>query len=201
MEKCCEYIEEFKETGNWDGDLTAYAAFNGHLDCLRYAHEKGCPWNIRTASFAADGGQLGCLKYVHENGCPWHRFTTSHAAENGHFDCLKYAYENGSPWNEFTILYAAKYGDLNSLKYAYENGCPWNEKYTLSNLDKHASKIDLDDKWWRTFLFDKDLTNYTSLQTLVNSKKEEIKQLQLSSEILFSYTSKDVIKYVLWPYF
>ena len=105
-------------------------------------------------------------------------------------------------WHEEMTIYAADSGHLDCLEYALKNGCPWDEQDTLSYLNYDTSStIDLDDKWWRTFLFDKDLTNHTSLETLVNSKKEEIKQLQLSSEILFSYTSADVIKYVLWAYF
>ena len=174
MEKCCRYIEEFKETGNLNGDITAYASYHGHLDCLRYAHE---------------------------NGCPWYEFTTSNSSGKGYFECLKYAHENGCPWDKDTILFSAYKGHFDCLKYAHDNGCPWNERETLSYLVKYASTIDLDDMWWRTFLFNKDLTNYTSLQMLVNSKKEEIKQLQLNSEILFSYVSKDVIKYILWSYF
>ena len=29
------------------------AARGGHLECLKYAHEKGCPWDERTCSDAA----------------------------------------------------------------------------------------------------------------------------------------------------
>jgi hypothetical protein len=46
------------------------AAKNGHLDCLKFAHENGCPWSENTTSYAARGGQLNCLKYSHENCCP-----------------------------------------------------------------------------------------------------------------------------------
>ena len=44
---------------------------NGHLECLKYAHENGCPWNEDTCSNAAKNGHLECLKYLHENRCPW----------------------------------------------------------------------------------------------------------------------------------
>ena len=76
-----------------------------------------------------------------------------------------------------------------------------NEKQTLSDLEKHVSKIDLDDKWWRSFLFDKDLTSYSNLKILVDTKKEEIKNLQENSTLLFLYITKDLTKYVLWSYF
>ena len=49
----------------------SYAAEGGHLECLKYAHEKGCPWDAKTCSEAAQRGHLECLKYAHEKGCPW----------------------------------------------------------------------------------------------------------------------------------
>ena len=59
------------------------AAMDGHLDCLKYAHENGCPWDENTARYAALGGNLDCLKYVYENGCPWDVNTTACAASDG----------------------------------------------------------------------------------------------------------------------
>ena len=47
-----------------------------------------------TCSNAAKNGHLECLKYAHENGCPWDGETCSNAAKNGHLECLKYAHEN-----------------------------------------------------------------------------------------------------------
>ena len=34
------------------------------------AHENECPWGEKTCTWAAENGQLECLKYAHENGCP-----------------------------------------------------------------------------------------------------------------------------------
>ena len=48
------------------------SCWNGRLECLKYAHEKGCPWDRLTCS-AAESGHLECLKYAHEKGCPWDR--------------------------------------------------------------------------------------------------------------------------------
>ena len=39
---------------------------NGHLECLKYAHENGCPLS-EILLCAADDGHLECLKYAHEN--------------------------------------------------------------------------------------------------------------------------------------
>jgi hypothetical protein len=228
MKKCCRYIEEFKVSEIWHINITSLAAINSHLDCLKYAHENGCPWNIYTTSSAAYNGELECLKYTHENGCPWDLDTTSYAAYKGYLECLKYAHENGCPWNIQTTLYAAENGKLECLKYAIENGCLWNKNTTwfasmkghfkcikysiknvvpfneqdaLSDLEIHVSKIDLDDKCWRSFLFERDLTTHLTLKKLVDTKKEEIKRMQEETTLLFSHISKDITQYVLWTYF
>ena len=150
MKNCCNYIHNFKVSGILDKRTNSNAASNGHLDCLKYAHENGCPWYINT---------------------------TVQAAYRGRLDCLKYAIENDCPLDEETTL------------------------YTLSYLEKYVSKIDLDDKWWRSFLFETDLTRHLFLKILVDTKKEEIKKKQEETTLLFSRISKDIIKYVLWTYF
>jgi len=50
--------------------MSVNAAIYGNLNCLKYAHENGCPWNENTCCSAAENGHLECLKYAHENGCP-----------------------------------------------------------------------------------------------------------------------------------
>ncbi|XP_029347364.1 uncharacterized protein LOC115034456, partial [Acyrthosiphon pisum] len=113
------------------------AAFNGHIDCLKLAHEIGVPWDTvpgladfrgKACDLAAKAGNLECLRYAFENGCPWDEETCSNAALNGHLECLTYAWENGCPWDEQTCNSAALNGHLDCLKYARENGCPWYEK-------------------------------------------------------------------------
>ena len=49
---------------------------------------------LRTCSEAAYNGHLECLKYAHENGCPWDE-DLFEGCLNGHLECLKYARENG----------------------------------------------------------------------------------------------------------
>jgi hypothetical protein len=120
---CLQYAHE--HGCPWDTDTCVYAAANGHLDCLRYAHEQGCPWDTETCRYAAQGGHLDCLRYAHEHGCPWNTDTCRYAAEYSHLDCLRYAHEHGCPWNTDTCRYAALNGHLDCLRYAHEHGCPW----------------------------------------------------------------------------
>ena len=46
------------------------AAEDGSLDCLLYAHENGCPWDVITIMAAENEGNLDCLRYARVNGCP-----------------------------------------------------------------------------------------------------------------------------------
>ena len=116
--------------------LVSSAASNGHLECLKYAHENGCPWNELSDLFyaAAANGHLECLKYLHEKGCPWDEWTCSEAARNGHLECLeilrtKTEMSRKRMGVQDTCSNAAKNGHLECLKYLHENGCPW-DKYT-----------------------------------------------------------------------
>jgi len=71
----------------------------GHLDCLRYLYENGCPCNGYAFRYAAWGGHLECIKYLHEQGCQKDTsFTVAFAAMRGHLDCVKYLVENGFVW-------------------------------------------------------------------------------------------------------
>ena len=81
---------------NADGPCNR-AGTNGHLDCLRFAHESGSHWDESTCIWIAYAGHVDCLRYAHENGCPWDKMTILVASENGRVACLAYALENGCP--------------------------------------------------------------------------------------------------------
>ena len=53
---------------------------------------------------AALNGHLECLKYAHENDCSWDKWTCNNALFNNHLDCLRYAYENGCEWELANII-------------------------------------------------------------------------------------------------
>ena len=109
---------------SWDASTCYSAASNGHIECLRYAHENGCPWDEATCSDAAWNGHIECLRYARENGCPWDDGTCASAAWSGRIECLRYAHEHGCPWNAATSRFAALNGHIECLRYARDNGCP-----------------------------------------------------------------------------
>ena len=94
-----------------------YAAGDGHLACLQYAHEHGCPWDESTCYGAVYNGHLECLRYAHEHGCPWGESTCNYATEKGQLECLRYAYENGCPWDKDCFYEAVKNKRFKCLKY------------------------------------------------------------------------------------
>ena len=68
---------------------------------------------------ATVNGHLECLKYAHENGCEWHGVDTSHIVADNYWECdkiynddtktrqlecLQYASENGCDCNEYVIV-------------------------------------------------------------------------------------------------
>jgi hypothetical protein len=66
-------------------DALREAVRNGHLNCLKYAHENGGDmmvldnWASQYTFYGVQRIQLDCLKYAHENG---------------HEDCVQYIKEH-----------------------------------------------------------------------------------------------------------
>jgi hypothetical protein len=116
-----EYPGSYSDPVHWD-DTCRYAALNGHLECLKYLHTNGCPWNSNTCEAASFNGHLDCLIYAFENGCPWNSTTCEAAAINGHLDCLKYAHENGCKWNINTYEAAVLNNNIECMLYMNSNG-------------------------------------------------------------------------------
>ena len=74
------------------------AADEGTFGMLKYARRERVRWRrVERASMPPSNGHLECLKYAHEHGCPWDEWTCRGAAENGHLECLKYACAHGCP--------------------------------------------------------------------------------------------------------
>ena len=119
------------------GDVQCAAA-NGQLECLKYAHEHGCPWDEETCSSAAQNGQLECLKYAHEHGCPWDERTCSAAKVSEEWACFGYARANGCP----------EYGPGHGVPDENANGTHKDSGATreeivkvMSLIDEHAKKL------------------------------------------------------------
>jgi len=105
----------------------AYAASQGHHECLKYLHEEvKSPWDSQTALWAAKYGHLHILEYLVERKydkydevpCRW-------AAMNGHLDCLKYLHETAkAPWDYWAVREAHENKHPECLQYLLDNDCP-----------------------------------------------------------------------------
>ena len=125
-EKFFECIKYAHENGcPWDELTCKWAVTWGYINSLEYAVKNECPWNEETCECAAAFGNLECLQYAHENRCPWDIRTCSQAVINGNLECLQYAHENGCPWSTETCELAWENDNLKCLEYAHKNGCPY----------------------------------------------------------------------------
>ena len=123
-----KWIREEKKC-EWDARTTRAASCQGNLEMIKYCVANECPMAECACAWAALNGHLECLKYLHEEvGAPWDHQTATHAALNGHLHILEYLVER--KYDEFvapTCFFAAGRGDLDCLKFLYETAkAPWN---------------------------------------------------------------------------
>ena len=126
----------------WDGRTCAFAAYNGNLECLKWARQNGCYWNEFTCGYAAQNGHFHLLEWARSQNCPWNAWTCCLAAGNGNFEIVKWARNNGCIWNAWTCSHAAKGGHLNIIKWARSNGCPWDaDTIRLADRSGHTEIV------------------------------------------------------------
>ena len=74
-----------------------YAAENGHLKLLQWAHANGCPWDESTCMWAARTGRLKVLQWARANGCPWDEsICRLEASQNRHLKVVEWIVANNS---------------------------------------------------------------------------------------------------------
>ena len=81
----------WKQGCNVPSDIVTTAARLGQREIMEYFEQRGVHADLNTerlAVIAAEGGHLNCLQYTHELGCPWNFNVINFAAYYCHFDCL-----------------------------------------------------------------------------------------------------------------
>ena len=128
----------------------AFAAKNGHLECLKYLHEEvKAPWDSWTALRAAKNGHLHILEYLVER--KYDKYDEDAcwlAAMNGHLDCLKYLHETAkAPWDEDAIRSAHENNHPDCVQYLLDNDCPlpfgWRYEDGELRVPTNSSESDL----------------------------------------------------------
>ena len=110
------------------------ASLYGHLECLRYADEKGCrldsfsyfklqgyEFEANSLHMAIMGRHIDCLRYLIRKGCHWHSHTHILLAIKGFLEGMKEMYRPDDDWSDDTIGMCARNGHLECLKYAVEH--------------------------------------------------------------------------------
>lgn len=94
----------------------------GSLVGLRFICKNNLPWSEQTCAAAAAEGHLECLQYLLENGCP---VNYDHICENAaeHVDCLTYVHQHGGQLTRAVAIKAAQRGALACLQYLHAHGC------------------------------------------------------------------------------
>jgi len=129
-----------------DEGACAYAALNGHLECLRYLREEvKAPWDFYTAAWAARNGHLHILEYLVERKYfEYIEYTESackFTAKFGHLDCLKYLRETAkAPWNSQAVRDAHENNQTECLQYLLDNDCPLPDGWRYEHGELHVSE-------------------------------------------------------------
>jgi len=112
----------------WDRWTINMAAEQGNLEMVKYCVANECPVDERACASAAFNGHLEVLKYLREEAkAPWGSVTAYRAARNGHLHILEYLVERKyDKYNEGACQFAASFGHLDCLNYLHETAkAPW----------------------------------------------------------------------------
>ena len=85
-----KYLHSLFPNWTWSDKLPARASVGGHIDCLKYLFENGCPHDYRVIYDACVTGELECIKYAVEHGCDYDDRAIRQAIENHNFACARY---------------------------------------------------------------------------------------------------------------
>ena len=122
----------------------AYAAQNGHLECLKYLREEvKAPWGSGTASWAAAYGHLHILEYLVERKCDqFDEDACAFAAAKGQLDCLKYLHETAkAPWSSWVLQQAHENNHTDCVQYLLDKNCPLPRGWRYEHGELHVPPV------------------------------------------------------------
>jgi hypothetical protein len=109
----------------WEEQAAVNAAYYGRLEVLQYAFEDGAPRSARVSAAAAGQGKMDCLRCAHEYGCEVVSDDVMIAAAIGRqVDAVQYIYESGYNWQADSMYSAVLGRSVEVLQYMHEHGCP-----------------------------------------------------------------------------
>ncbi|KAL5239970.1 hypothetical protein ACI65C_007380 [Semiaphis heraclei] len=173
-----ECLKFFHKRGLPWNPLTCVAAILGdNTDCLKYALDNGCPMDTpEVIQAAAFMGKLFTIKYLYEHGSPWSITACNRAARNGHLECLKFMRDNGCPWSVKTVTAAVKSNNFECLKYLVDSGCPLNPGDPIEEAAYHGHLKCLKYLHQHGCQWTNDTCNYTESQIKLSITYSHLKR-------------------------
>ena len=108
-----------KKKCEWDSRTITAAALRGNLEMVKYCVANECPIDESACAYAARNGHLECLKCLREEAkAPWDSSVLYRAHAKKHLECLRYAVKKKCPgWSGYTerlkeLEQAAGVGDV-----------------------------------------------------------------------------------------
>ena len=120
--ECMLYEHQWKTL-----QICEHLARGGHIQGLKWARSKNCPWDARTFTAAIMGGHWHVAQYLKKEHCPWDESACTAAATTANWPALHWLQRNHCPWNKQTFAAAVQHGDGTVLKWIRQEGCPFDE--------------------------------------------------------------------------
>ncbi|KAL6054795.1 Ankyrin repeat domain containing protein [Balamuthia mandrillaris] len=108
--------------------LLSYCCGGEGTSLVKWARERGCPWDRRIGNLLASAGNLEGLSWARCVGAELNEGTCAMAAGAGQLRLLKWLRRHNVPWNKSTWDEAAQNGHLEVLKWIKAKGCPWSKR-------------------------------------------------------------------------
>ena len=130
----------FNPESKWNGYISGLIASKGNHDLLNWIYTNSVnSFNHITATHAAKNGHLNILKWLHERYCPISKNAARYAAAEGHLEVLKWLYDNDNcEWDKSIATYAARGCQLEILKWLYKKNCEI-DYHTSSNAARNGN--------------------------------------------------------------
>jgi hypothetical protein len=134
----------------WHKYVTLYCAKFGHLKCLQFAHENGCPWASDTIYEAILSDNFDCFEYALNNDAPVKDKHINFAARMSNMVYIKTLLDRGYGTTPATLIAAIESDNINCVKYLVRN-----EYETLDNCSSNPVMLDIavDDRALKTIKY------------------------------------------------
>ena len=179
-------VKELHKPFVWPSEGLFHLMFRNDPRSIQYALDNGCPFDMKLIYQCLGQIKLSNLKLLLDHPRAIIRPEMRSYIETE------------------TLRIAAHY-NLEHFKYLINRGFHSYDDRMFKTLETRIIQKDLDDLFWRSFLFEAHSKNrlYISmpLHSMVEMKKRELEEIKKHTSILYNRLPKDVVVYTIQPYF